>query len=285
MITVTGATGQLGRLVVNGLLDAGVPAADLRAVVRTPAKAADLAERGVDVRQADYTDESALREAFAGTDRLFFVSGSEIGQREAQHRNVVTAAAAAGVSLVVYTSAPKADTSTLPVGPEHKVTEEALRDSGLDVVVLRNNWYLENYDAAIGQAAATGNVPGSAGEGRVWAATRADYAAAGVAVLTADRPELGVLELGGDEPFTMAQLAAEVGRQSGREVTYTDLPAEEHAAVLAGAGLPEPVIQMLVGIDAGVRAGELDVDGGALSRLTGRPTTSLAAYVSEVLAR
>ncbi|GHE14473.1 NAD(P)H-binding protein [Klenkia taihuensis] len=283
MITVTGATGQLGRLVITGLLDSGVPAGEVTALVRDAARAGDLADRGVRVAVADYTDRASLEEALAGTDRLLLVSGSEVGQRVAQHTNVVEAAKAAGVGLLVYTSAPKADATTLVLAPEHAATEEVIRASGLPAVVLRNNWYWENYDAQIGQAAATGEVVGSAGQGRAWPASRADFAAAAVAVLTADDPQPAVHELGGDDPFTLADLAAEVGRQAGREVTHRDLSTDEHVAALRGAGLDEGTAGFVAALDGNIAAGELDAGQGGISALTGRPTRTLAEHVALVL--
>jgi NAD(P)H dehydrogenase (quinone) len=283
MIAVTGASGQLGRLVVTGLLDAGVPASEVVAVVRTPEKVADLAARGVQVRPADYADPAPLETALDGVDRLYLVSGSEVGQRVTQHANVVAAAQAAGVGLLVYTSAPKADISTLVLAPEHKATEELIAATGMPALVLRHNWYLENYDQQIAQAAATGTLIGSAGEGRAWAATRADYAAGAVAVLTADDPEPGVYELGGSASFTLAELAAEVGRQAGRDVTYTDLPTAEHVQALTGVGLDEATAGFVAAIDAGVAAGELDTGDQTLAEWIGRPTTTLSAHVRDVL--
>jgi len=285
MIAVTGATGHLGRLVVTGLLDAGVPAAEVVAVVRDPDKAADLAARGVLVRQADYADAAALEVALKGVDRLLLVSGSEVGQRVTQHANVLRAAAAAGVALVVYTSAPKADDTSLPLAPEHIATERLIADSGIPAVVLRNNWYFENYDQQIGQAAATGTLTGSAGRGRIAAATRADFAAATVAVLTAPQPTPGVLELGGDEAWTLADLAAAVAAETGREVTYQDLSPEEHVRSLVEAGLPEGTARFVTGLDQAIADGALETGSTALSELTGRPTTTLAAYVRSVLGR
>jgi NAD(P)H dehydrogenase (quinone) len=285
MITVTGATGQLGRLVVTGLLESGVPAAEVTAVVRDASRAADLTERGVAIAVADYTDPASLRSALTGTDRLLLVSGSEVGQRVAQHTNVLQAAAAAGVGLVVYTSAPKADDTTLVLAPEHKATEEAITATGLPAVVLRNNWYWENYDAQVQQAAASGQLAGSSGTGRAWPASRADFAAAAVAVLTAEQPPLGVHELGGDQPFVLADLAAEVGRQTGTEVTYADLSTDDHRAALLGAGLDEGTAGFVAALDGNIAAGELDAGQGGISALTGRPTRSLAEYVAEVLGR
>jgi NAD(P)H dehydrogenase (quinone) len=285
MIAVTGATGHLGRLVVTGLLDAGVPAAEVVAVVRDPDKAADLAARGVAVRQADYADAAALEVALKGVDRLLLVSGSEVGQRVTQHANVLRAAAAAGVALVVYTSAPKAEDTPLPLAPEHIATERLIADSGIPAVVLRNNWYFENYDQQIGQAAATGTLTGSAGRGRIAAATRADFAAATVAVLTAPQPTPGVLELGGDQAWTLADLAAAVAAETGREVTYQDLSPEEHVRSLVEVGLPEGTARFVAGLDQAIAQGALETGSTALSELTGRPTTSLAAYVRSVLGR
>jgi NAD(P)H dehydrogenase (quinone) len=285
MIAVTGATGHLGRLVVTGLLDAGVPAAEVVAVVRTPDKAADLAARGVQVRQADYTDQTALDAALHGVDRLLLISGSEVGQRVTQHGNVLQAAKANGVGLVVYTSAPKADDTPLPLAPEHIATERLIADFGIPAVVLRNNWYFENYDQQITQAAETGVLTGSAGQGRVAAATRADFAAATVAVLTAEQPTPGIVELGGDQAWTRAELAAAVAAETGREVTYRDLSPEEHVRSLVEAGLPEGTAQFVVGLDQAIAQGALETGSTALSELSGRPTTTLAEYVHTVLAR
>ncbi|SCX59946.1 NAD(P)H dehydrogenase (quinone) [Klenkia marina] len=285
MIAVTGATGQLGRLVVTGLLDAGVPAAEVTALVRDEARAADLAARGVQVAVADYTDPTGLRAALTGVDRLLLVSGSEVGQRVAQHTNVVEAAVAAGVGLLVYTSAPKADATTLVLAPEHAATERAIAAAGIPAVVLRNNWYWENYDTQVQQAAATGQLAGSSGAGRAFPASRADFAAAAVAVLTDEQASPGVHELGGDQPFVLADLAAEVGRQTGTEVVCADLSADEHRAVLLGAGLDEGTAGFVVALDGNIAAGELDAGQGGISALTGRPTRTLAEHVALVLGR
>jgi len=283
VITVTGASGKLGRLVVSGLLAAGVHAAEVVAVVRTPEKVADLAERGVQVREADYDDASAVEQALAGTDRLLLISGSELGTRVAQHGTVLRAAQAAGVGLVAYTSGPKAETSALAVAPDHLATERLIAELGLPGAILRNNWYFENYDQTITRAAETGEVIGSADGGRIAAATRADLAAGAVAVLTAAEPAPGVYELGGDEAWTLADLAAAVAEATGTQVTYRDLPAGEHARVLEAAGLPEGAVQFVVGTDQAIAQGALDTGSHQLSQLIGRPTTTLAEYVRRVL--
>jgi NAD(P)H dehydrogenase (quinone) len=284
-VAVTAASGQLGRLVVRSLLDRGVPAGDIVAGARDPQKIADLAALGVRVREADYDRPETLAEAFTGVDRLLLVSGNEVGARVPQHTNAVHAAVAAGVSLIAYTSAPYADTTDLPIAPDHKATEEVIRATGVPYVFLRNGWYTENYTGNLAPALAHGAILGSAGDGKISAAARADFAAAAAAVLAGQGTEYAVYELGGDQPFTMAALAAEVSRQSGKQVVYRDLPPADYAQALVGAGLPEGHAQVLAGCDVSVKAGRLLVETGDLSRLIGRPTASVAASVAAGLAR
>lgn len=283
MIAITGATGQLGRLVVEQLLDE-VPADEIVAAVRSPDKAADLAARGIDVRLADYDDPDTLAPALAGVDKLLLISSSEVGQRARQHANVIAAAKRAGVALIVYTSVLHADESPLGLAEEHRRTESALAASGIDHVLLRNGWYTENYLAAIPAALEHGVVLGCAGEGRISAAPRRDFAAAAAAVLARDDQAGAVYELGGDGAFTLAELAREISAQSGRAVAYQNLTQAEHAAALVGAGLPEPVAALLADADAGVARGALYENGGNLRRLIGRPTTPLAKLVGSALA-
>ncbi len=281
MIVVTGATGHLGKLVVEGLLEK-LPADQVVAAVRTPEKAADLAERGVEVRRADYTDPESLVTALKGADKVLLVSSSEVGQRVAQHQAVIEAAGRAGVRHLVYTSAPQATTSKLILAPEHKATEELIEASGLPATILRNNWYNENYVDTIKQAAQTGSFVGSAGEGRVASATRADYAAAAVAVLTGEGHEGQVYELAGDVTWSNADLAAEIGKATGREITYVDLPADEHVKALTGAGLPEQVAGFLAALDADIKDGLLAETTADLRTLIGRPTTPIGVTVAEI---
>jgi NAD(P)H dehydrogenase (quinone) len=283
MIVVTGATGKLGGHVVEQLLQR-VPAAQVAVAVRSPAKAAALAARGVEVRRADYARPETLGPALSGAEKVLLVSGSEVGQRLPQHRAVVEAAKRAGVRLLAYTSILRADTSRLALAAEHKATEELIRAAGLPFVFLRNSWYLENYTEHLAPALQGGAIVGSAGAGRVGAAARADYAAAAVAVLTGPGHEGQVYELAGDVPFTLAELAAEVSRRSGRPVAYRDLPPEQHLAALTGAGLPEPYARILVDADQGIARGELADSSGDLRRLIGRPTTTLSAAVAAALA-
>ena len=277
---VTGSTGHLGRLVIADLLTR-VPSDEIVALARTPSKGADL---GVAVRLFDYDRPETLAPALEGVDRLLLISASEVGKRVPQHQAVIDAAAAAGVSLIVYTSVLHAPDSLLGLAEEHRQTEAALAERGVPFALLRNGWYTENYTGSIGAAVEHGVVLGSAGDARVAPATRADYAAAAAAVLTADDPAGQTLELAGDEAFTMADYAAEVTRQSGREVVYQDLAEEAYKAALEQIGLPEPVAGMIAQADAAAARGALYDDGGALSRLIGRPTTPLADAVADALA-
>ena len=282
MIAVTGASGQLGRLVMEGLL-ARVPAENIVAAVRNPSKVADLSARGVTVRGADYARPETLDAAFAGVDRLLLISSSEVGVRVPQHRNVIEAAKRAGVGLVVYTSILHADTTPLGLGAEHRETEALLRASGLPHVLLRNGWYTENYLASLPAALQHGAFMGSAGDGRIASAARADYAAAAVAVLTGEGQAGKVYELAGDTSYILAELAAEVSRRTGRQIGYTNLPQAEYRAMLVNVGLPEPIADLLADSDAGAARGGLFDDGHQLSTLIGRPTTPLAVLVETVL--
>jgi NAD(P)H dehydrogenase (quinone) len=281
-IVVTGATGHLGRLVVESLLERGVPAAEVVAVGRGVEKIADLAERGVDVRRADYGDPDALRAAFEGAGRVLFVSSNELGQREAQGRAVIAAAKEVGATLVAYTSIAHADTSELLLAQEHLATERLLIDSGLPYSLLRNSWYLENYTGQLATTLEHGLI-GAVGDGRVSAAARADYADAAVAVLTGEGHENTVYELGG-EPFTLTEFAAVISAESGREVGYTDLPAEDYVKALVGAGVPEQYARLLADSDRGAAKGALEVSPDDLTRLIGRAPTAPAEAVRAALA-
>ncbi|SFK02393.1 MULTISPECIES: SDR family oxidoreductase [Amycolatopsis] len=279
MIVVTGATGHLGRLVVAGLKEK-VPADQIVAAVRSPEKAADL---GVTVRKADYNDPSSLAAALEGADKVLLISGSEVGKRVPQHTAVVEAAKQAGVSLLVYTSAPKADTSPLILAPEHKATEEAIRAAGLPYTILRNGWYNENYEQTVQQAVQTGGFIGSAGEGRTASAARADYAAAAVAVLTGEGHENKIYELSGDVAWTRAELAETIAQVAGKPVTYTDLTPEQHKAALLEAGLPEGTAGFVVALDGNTKDGLLGEVTSDLHDLIGRPTTPIADTVAEIV--
>jgi NAD(P)H dehydrogenase (quinone) len=282
MIVVTGATGQLGRLAIAALLKK-VPAASVVAAVRNVEKAKDIAALGVQVRQADYNNPESWDSALKGADRVLLISSNEIGQRAKQHRVVVDAAKRAGIKLLAYTSVLRADTSVLGLAAEHKATEEAIRASGVPFVFLRNGWYTENYDSVVKSAPQVGSVYGCAGDGRISAAARADYADAAAVVLSADGHAGKVYELGGDTSFTLAELAAEIGRQVGKTIGYVNLGEPEYKNVLLGVGLPEPYAALLADSDTGISKGALYDESHQLSKLIGRKTTPVSVAVKAAL--
>ncbi|MDN3258307.1 SDR family oxidoreductase [Streptomyces sp. CSDS2] len=280
-IVVTGATGHLGRHVVAQLLEK-VPAERITAVVRDAAKGADLAARGVRLAVADYNAPETLDGLFAAGDKVLLISGSEVDKdRAAQHTAVVDAAKAAGVALLAYTSAP--GTLTAALADDHRATEKVLLASGLPYTLLRNGWYHENYTEHLAPVLEHGAVVQAAGDGRVSSAARADYAAAAVAVLTGEGHENATYELGGDEAWSFAEYAAELSRQTGREIVYRQVSVADLTGILTGAGLPAPLAGILAGVDASIAEGELVVSSGDLSRLIGRPTTPLAEAVTAAL--
>jgi NAD(P)H dehydrogenase (quinone) len=283
-VVVTGATGQLGRLTVEALLRRGVPAADVVATGRDTAGIKDLADRGVVVRRADFADQDSLEAAFAGADKLLLISASvPVDERVANHRRAIDAALAAGVSLVAYTSTLRADTAATIIGATHRATEDYLRERRVPSVLLRNGWYLENYTGQLPLFLRNGAVIGAVGQGRVSAASRADYAEAAAVTLTTAGHAGAVYELGGDDAFTLAELATAISAAAGKQVTYTDLPADKLARVLTDAGLPAELADVLADADLGLSRGEMFTDAGDLRRLLGRPTTTLADAVAGAL--
>ncbi|MET0543452.1 MAG: SDR family oxidoreductase [Variovorax sp.] len=283
MFVITGASGQLGRLVLQELLRT-VPARQIVAAARTPSKLQDFATLGVQVREADYARADTLVTAFAGADRLLLISSSEVGQRAAQHRAAIDAAVQAGVKLIAYTSILFADTSPLGLAAEHLETEQMLKASGIPFVLLRNGWYTENYAASVPAAVQHGALMGSAGQGRIASAARADYAAAAAAVLTREGQGGLVYELAGDSAYTLAEFAAEIAHQSGKPVAYADMPRAQFKAALIGVGLPDGFAALLADSDAGAAKGALFDDSRTLSSLIGRPTTPWAKTIATALA-
>ncbi|MFE7896522.1 SDR family oxidoreductase [Streptomyces sp. NPDC057424] len=280
-IVVTGATGHLGRHVVEQLLEK-VPAEQITAVVRNAEKAADFADRGVKIALADYNTPASFDGLFSAGDRVLLVSGNEFDKgRVQQHKVVIDAAKAAGVALLAYTSAP--GTLTAALADDHRGTEEILLDSGVPYALLRNGWYHENYTENLAPVLEHNAVVAAAGEGKLSSASRADYAAAAVAVLTGEGHENKTYELGGDTAFGFAEYAAELSRQTGREIVYNAVSPEVLVGILTGAGLPEPFAQILAGVDVSIEKGELVVSTGDLSRLTGRPTTPFPEAIAAAL--
>lgn len=279
-IAVTGATGQLGRLAVAALKQRA-PADKIVALVRDPAKAADL---GVEARAFDYKAVAALPAALQGVDVLVLISSNDFDDRAGQHINVINAAKAAGVGRIVYTSILKGDASTMKLAADHVATESALRASGLTYTILRNGWYTENLTGALAGAVAHGTLIGAAGEGLYAGAARADYAEAIAVTAAGAGHDNKIYELAGDVGFSMADLAAEVSRQTGKTVGYTNLTEEAYAEALVGFGLPAGFAAILGDSDAQTAKGALFDDSKTLSKLIGRPTTPMAATVKAALA-
>ncbi|MCZ4587541.1 SDR family oxidoreductase [Rhodococcus opacus] len=282
-IAVTGATGRYGRRAIDALIRRGVRPDDIVALGRNDAALADLTPLGVRTRQADYNDRAALDAAFTGVGKVLFVSGTDVGNRIHQHRNVVDAAARAQVTLIAYTSVPRADTTALLVAADHKPTEAYIRESGLPYVFLRNGWYMANYTDMAAAYVEAGAVLGAARNGRVSAATHADYADAAAVVLTEDGHANSVYELGGDRAFTMTEFAQALSNASGRTVDYTDLSTDRYVAALQGFGFPAELAEVFADGDLGVARGDLQVETGDLSRLIGRPTTTMPEAVAAAL--
>jgi NAD(P)H dehydrogenase (quinone) len=276
---VTGASGQLGRIVVEKLKSKVGPS-EIVALARDPGKIADLA---VTARAADYDRPDTLDAALRGVDRLLLISSSEIGKRQVQHANVIEAAKKAGVRKIVYTSLLHADVSPLDLAIEHRATEDRLRASGLPFVILRNGWYTENYTGSIGAALAGGAFIGSAGNGRISSASRSDYAEAAVVALTGEAAPDAIYELAGDDAYTLTELAAEISRQAGKTIPYRNLEPADYATALAGFGLPVDFAKAIAGWDYGASQGALFDDDHQLSKLIGRPTTPLAETVAQAL--
>jgi NAD(P)H dehydrogenase (quinone) len=281
-VVVTAASSHLGRHVVESLLERGVPAAEITATSRSTESLKDLADRGVRVVAADYHDPASLEAAFAGADKLLLVSSNDFNDRAGQHRNAITAAKAAGVKHVVYTSGPKATTSSILLLADHGTTEKALAESGLAWTALRDGWYVENYTAQVPTYLEHGMV-GSAGEGRVSLALRRELAEAAAVVLTTEGHEGKAYELGG-EAVTLTELAAILSEVTGSTITYTDVPVETLQGILSGAGLPDPLPLIFSDVDRGIAAGELYVDPSDLAALLGRPATGVADAAREALA-
>lgn len=279
-IAITGATGQLGTLAVQALKNR-TDAKNLVALVRTPAKAAAL---GIEAREADYAKPETLEKSLVGIDALLLISSNEIGQRAVQHRSVIAAAKKAGVQRIVYTSLLHAPTSAITsLAGEHIDTELALQQAGIPYTLLRNGWYTENYTASVPAAVQGGAFLGAAGSGKISSAARADYAEAAAVVLTTSGHEGKIYELAGDTAYTLADLAAEISRQTGKNIPYKNLTEAEYAKALEGFGFPAPVAAAFANFDTGAAQNALYESNGVLARLIGRPTTTLAAAVTAAL--
>jgi NAD(P)H dehydrogenase (quinone) len=284
MIAVTGANGQLGHLVVEGL-SKELPGIQIVAAVRNPETASSLVKLGVQVREGDYSRPETLNTAFQGVKRVLLVSAASVSQRFELHKAVIDASKEARVELIVYTSLLRADSSEIFLAREHKQTEDYIRASGLPFVILRNGWYLENHTSSLRRAVDQGALIGSSNEGRFASASRADYAAAAAAVLTQPISRNKTYELAGDRSFSMAELASEISRQLGRDVQYKNLSSEEYSAVLLSLGLPQMTVDVIIDADRNAITGDLDSSSRDLSGIIGRPTTTLSDAVKIALLR
>lgn len=283
-IVITGATGQLGRHVIEALLERNVPADSIVAAGRSIEKLSGFVARGVRAAAMDYDDPASVAQALKGATKVLLISGSAVGQRVEQHRTVIEAAKAEGVELLAYTSIANADTTRMKLAAEHQATESILKESGVPFALLRNSWYIENYTDQLPGTLAQGALAGSAGNGKVSGASRADYAQAAAAVLVAEHQAGKIYELGGDEAFTLDELAAEISAASGKSIEYRDLPADQYADLLTGAGVPEGFAQILADTDLGIGRGDLLVTTGDLRKLIGRPATALSEAVRSAAA-
>ncbi len=283
-IVITGATGQLGRHVIEALLERNVPADSIVATGRSIEKLSNFVARGVRATAMDYDDAASVAQALKGATKVLLISGSAVGQRVEQHRTVIEAAKAEGVELLAYTSIANADTTRMKLATEHQATESILKESGVPFVLLRNSWYIENYTDQLPGTLEQGALAGSAGNGKVSGASRADYAQAAAAVLVAEHQAGKIYELGGDEAFTLDELAAEISAASGKSIEYRDLPVDQYADLLTGAGVPEAFAQILADTDLGIGRGDLLVTTGDLRKLIGRPATALSEAVRSAAA-
>lgn len=277
MIAVTGANGQLGRLVLKALIDKGETG--IKALVRSPEKALDLASDQITLVQADYDKPETLQPALDGITRLLIISGSEVGKRAQQHRAIIEAAKAKGVGFIAYTSILRADTSPMKLAEEHKVTEELLTLSGIPYALLRNGWYIENYAGTVAAALEHGAVVGASGDGRISAASRADYAEAAASVIAGSDLSTRAYELAGAPGLTLAELAAEISDQTGKTVPFQNMPEEAYADMLKQAGLPGPFAEILADSDACAAEGSLYSDSKDLQTLIGHDTLSVKDFV------
>jgi NAD(P)H dehydrogenase (quinone) len=281
-IVITGATGQLGQLIISDLLAAGVSPSDITAAVRSKEKAEDLAAKGIQLLIADYDDPSSW--TFSPSDRVLLISGNEIGKRVSQHTAVINAAAAAGVAQLAYTSIFGLPTADFLLADEHRATEQLILDSGLPYTFLRNNWYSEMYTDRIPDYVSQGTIVNAVQPGsRIASATRADYAAAAAKVLSTDGHLNKVYELSGDAGWTFAEFAAEVSRVSGKTVTHSPISTVENKELLAGFGLPAHLVEVYDGVDEAISRGALAGSPGVLSRLIGRGTESIGESVRVAL--
>lgn len=283
MYAVTGTSGHLGQLVVEALRKQA-PASRIVALARDPAKASEVNKSADSVRAFDYDKPGTLSSALEGISKLVLVSSNAMGGRVEQHKAVIDAAKAAGVELIAYTGILHGEKSPINLGKEHHETERLVKQSGLRYVFLRNGWYIENYVAFLKPALANGVFPASAGNGRISAAGRADYAeAAALSLIQDDGSTERVYELAGDTAFTLSEFVAEASRQANKPIQYKNLPESDFAALLSKFGLPPHLAADLAQSSSATAQDALFDDSRALSNLIGHPTASYSAVIAHAL--
>lgn len=283
MILVTGATGQLGRLVIKSLIEKGVEPSNIIAAARNLDSAQDLSSLGISIRYADYTDPASLKEALEDVEKVLLISSNNVGHRVQEHQAVIQAAAEANVKQLAYTSILKASSTPIKLGAEHIATESDIKASGIPYTILRNGWYSENYLAALPMALQHNAFIGSAGEGKVSSAARADYAEAAAVVLSTEGHLRKTYELAGDNSYTLSDLAAETAKQAGKKLSYHNLPEKEFAKILLDSGLPEGLAYGLADADIGASNGFLESSSSELQYLLGRTTTPIGESIRQAL--
>ncbi|TID31103.1 hypothetical protein CANINC_000347 [Pichia inconspicua] len=281
-IAITGATGQLGQLVIQTLLKSQSPK-NIVGLVRNLEKAQNLKDQGIEVRLFDYDKPETLVPALKGVERLLLISSNNIGNRVPQHKQVVDAAKEAGVTFLAYTSLLFADKSKLSLADEHLQTENYIKQSGLDWSFLRNGWYIENYLGAVQNVIQTGTLYGSAKDAKISGASRQDFAEAAAKVLTTDGHNGKIYELAGSESFTLSDLAKAISDVSGKEVKYQDIPPADYTAALLSHGLPEGLVKVIVEADEYAIDGALYDDSKTLEKLIGHPSTPLKEAVEQAI--
>ncbi len=281
-IAITGATGQLGSIVIEKLL-LQTEANNIVALVRNPAKATHLTAQNIEVREFDYDRPETLVPALSGIDKLLLISANEVGRRTPQHKAVIDAAKVAGVPYLAYTSLLRADTSPLDLAQEHRETEKLIQDSGLYYTFLRNNWYSENYLAGVAHTIEIGTLFGAAQDGRISSASRIDYAEAAAKVLTSTGHDNQTYELAGSQSFSLSELATLIGQAASKNINYQNISAEEYTQGLTQAGLPAGLVAVIVDADIQTIQGAMYSDSQDLEQLIGRKTTNIQDTIKAAL--
>ncbi len=284
-LLVTGASGQLGRSVVEHLLTTFQVAPErIIATTRHPEKLEELSQRGVQVRQADFDDPASLPVAFKGADRLLIVSTDSLdrpGHRSVQHAAAVQAAKSAGVAHLYYTSMPQPDDSAITFAHEHLDSEKALKDSGLEWTILRNGWYQENLFMSLPHAIASGQWFTSAGDGELAHVSREDCARAAAAALVSDDTAGKTYTLTGPTLLSTADIAALAREVFDQPIQVVQLNDEQLQGGMVQAGVPEALAPVFVSFDTNTREGKIEIRTDDVEKLTGQAPKSMKAFLTD----